>query len=238
MIHSIDSYQINHAQHSFFHSHMILLFLLSSSELINIVNFDFQKAFNTVNHNMTLQKLKLQFRMNGMMLKLIKNYLKDRTQRLLVSRKLSALLKVKSGVPQGSILGPLLFINGMQTKISEHKQIALYADDTNLWRRIKSHADHFILHSDINALCEWVTINEMEFHPDKCKILLVNNFHKNSLQELPFYYFPYELDNVILDYTDEEKDLGYPDKMPKYKMLQDKMPQDKMPLDKMPQCRW
>ena len=48
----------------------------------------------------------------------------------------------------------------------------------------------------------------MKFHPDKCKILSVNNFHKNSLQELPFYYFPYELDNVILDYTDEEKDLG------------------------------
>ena len=48
----------------------------------------------------------------------------------------------------------------------------------------------------------------MKFHPEKCKILSVSNFHENSLQELPFYYFLYELDNVILGYTDEEKDLG------------------------------
>ena len=76
-----------------------------------------------------------------MMLKLIMNYLKDRTQRVLVNEKLSTPLKVKSGVPQGSILGPLLcilFINDMQTKISEKTQIALYADDTKIWRRIKS----------------------------------------------------------------------------------------------------
>ena len=87
----------------------------------------------------------------------------------------------------------------MQTKISEKTQIAVYADDTKIWRRIKSPADHSILQSDINALCEWFRNNKMKFHPDKCKILSVNNFIKNSLQELPFYYFPYELDNVILD---------------------------------------
>ena len=50
---------------------------LNSSELIDIVYFDFQKAFDTVNHDITLQKLKLQFGINGMMLKLIKNYLKE-----------------------------------------------------------------------------------------------------------------------------------------------------------------
>ena len=160
---------------------------LNSYQLIDIVYFDFKKAFDTVNHDIILQKLKLQFGINGMMLKLIKNYSKDRTQRALVNGKLSSPLKVKSGVPQGSILEPLLFIlfiNEMQNKISEHTQIALYADDTKIRRRIKSPADHLILQSDINALCEWVRINKMQFHPEKCKILSVNNFHKNSLQEL------------------------------------------------------
>ena len=58
---------------------------LNSSDLIDVVYFDFQKAFDTVNHDIILQKLKLQYGINGMMLKLIKNYLKDRTQRVLVN---------------------------------------------------------------------------------------------------------------------------------------------------------
>ena len=48
----------------------------------------------------------------------------------------------------------------------------------------------------------------MKFHPDKCKILSINNFYKNIFQELPFYYYPYQLYNTILDYSTEEKDLG------------------------------
>ena len=48
----------------------------------------------------------------------------------------------------------------------------------------------------------------MKFHPEKCKILSVNNFYRNLFQELPFYYFPYQLHKTIFDYTPEEKDLG------------------------------
>ena len=65
---------------------------------------------------------------------------------------------VKSGVPQCSILGPflfVLFINDMQTVVSEHTNIALYADDTKIWRYIKSPKDHDVLQSDINALSTW-----------------------------------------------------------------------------------
>ena len=158
-----------------------------------------------------LYKLKNQFGIDGLMLKIIKEYLKGRNQRVVINGTLSSPLAVKSGVPQGSILGPLLlvlFINDMQTKVSENTKIALYADDTKIWRRIRTPEDHHILQFDINALNEWASLNKMKFHPKKCKILSVNNFYRNLFQELPFYLFPYQLHNTILDYTPEEKDLG------------------------------
>ena len=145
------------------------------------------------------------------MLKFIKKYLKGRKQRVLVNGKFSTILDAKSGVPQGSILGPLLFvlfINDIHTKISENTQIMLYADDTKIWRHILAPVDHEILQRDIDALNARSTLNKMKFNPEKCKILFINNFNQNLLQELPFYLYPYELDNTVLDYVNEEKDLS------------------------------
>ena len=82
------------------------------------------------------------------MLKFIKEYLQGRKQRVAVNGTLSDIRAVKSGVPQGSILGPLLFIlliNSMQNRVSTGTQITLYADDTKLWRRIVTPNDHEIL---------------------------------------------------------------------------------------------
>ena len=137
--------------------------------------------------------------------------MRGRKQRVFVNGKFSTILDVKSGVPQGSILGPLLFvlfINDIHTKVSENTQIMLYADDTKIWRHIITPADHEILQRDIDALNDWAKLNKMKFHPEKCKILSINNFNQNLLQEFPFYFYPYELDSTFLDYTNEEKDLG------------------------------
>ena len=184
---------------------------LNSGELIDVVYFDFAKAFDSVNHDTILHKLKYQFGIDGHMLKFIKEYLKGRKQRVLVNGKFSTILDVKSGVPQGSILGPLLFvlfINDIHTKISENTQIMLYADDTKIWRHILAPIDNEILQRDIDSLNAWATLNKIKFHPEKCKILFINDFNYNILQELPFYLYPYELDNTVLDYVNEEKDLG------------------------------
>ena len=184
---------------------------MNFGELIDVVYFDFAKAFDSVNHDIIFHKLKYQFGIDGHMLRFIKEYLKGWKQRVLVNGKFSTILDVKSGVPQGSILGLLLFvlfINDIHTKLSENTQIMLYADDTKIWRHIFALIDHEILQRDIDALNAWATLKKMKFHPEKCKILSINNFNYSTLQELPFYLYPYELDNTVLDYVNEEKDLG------------------------------
>ena len=108
---------------------------------VGMVYFDFAKAFDSVNHDIILQKLKLQFKIDGIMLKSIKEYLRDRTQKVIIGDMSSSPLPVDSGVPQGSILGSLLFvlfINDIYTCVSDGTNIALYADDTKIWRKIVS----------------------------------------------------------------------------------------------------
>ena len=86
-----------------------------------------------------------------------------------------------SGVPQGSILGPLLFvlfINDLFECISQKTDIALYADDTKIWREIKISEDHFILQNDIEKLFAWSNRNKMKFHPSKSKVLSITNQQK------------------------------------------------------------
>ena len=96
----------------------------------------------------------------------------------------------------------------MTCKVSKDTKIALYADDTKIWRYINSPADHQILQNDINALYKWSVENKMKFHANKCKVLSINHFHKNLFSELPFFLFPYHIKNPLLDYCDNEKDLG------------------------------
>ena len=158
-------------------------------------------------------KLKQQFAIDGTLLKFIMNYLKDRKQCVLVGGVQSGLKDVRSGVPQGSILGPLffvMFINAMSDYVSEGTEIALYADDTKIWRRIVNWSDHEILQTDIDSLHSWAEINKMKFHPDKCKVLSISNraSESSTLHMLPFQIFLYTLNGDDLEFVLSEKDLG------------------------------
>ena len=106
-------------------------------EQVDIVYLDFEKTFDKVPHDLLIEELQ-SFGIYGNLLKWINSYLTNRQQRVVLEGKRSSWLEVTGGVPQGSILGPLLFIlyiNDMPLKL-RHSTIALFADDSKCYRRI------------------------------------------------------------------------------------------------------
>ncbi|WP_293138076.1 reverse transcriptase family protein, partial [Moritella sp.] len=147
---------------------------LNENYHINVVYFDFAKAFDTVNHDLLLDKLKYKYNIDGQLLRFLICYLKNRKQQVIIGDKTSNVSMVNSGVPQGSIVGPVLFvlfIDDISENISDNTDIALYADDTKIWRVIRTNNDHEILQNDINNLQNWAVLNKMKFNTSKCHIL-------------------------------------------------------------------
>ena len=119
----------------------------------DVVYFDFSKAFDSVNHDLILNKLKHMYNIDGRLLKFIANYLSGREQCVVLGNVKSETKPVLSGVPQGSILGPILFvlfINDLPQGLSPETNVSLYADDTKIWRTIHTDADHIALQNDIH----------------------------------------------------------------------------------------
>ena len=176
----------------------------------DVIYFDFSKAFDSVNHDLILHKLKYEYAIDGSLLKFLMNYLGEREQSVVLDGIKSSSKHVLSGVPQGSILGPILFvlfINDLPQGISEDTHLALYADDTKIWRSIRNEEDIVQLQKDINNLHMWSINNKMMFHPDKCKVVTIK--HKPSpLAMLPFVAYHYHLAENLLSYADSERDLG------------------------------
>ena len=129
---------------------------------------------------------------------------------MILDGHISSKKSVLSGVPQGSILGPILFvlfINDLPQVLHSDTNLALYADDTKIWRTIKNDDDIAKLQLDINYLDRWAEINKMNFHRDKCKVLSIKQ--KASLFSMfPFAIHHYHLADSLLEYVESEKDLG------------------------------
>ena len=139
------------------------------------------------------------------------NYLQGKKQQVIIDNAVSNSVDVLSGVPQGSILGPLffvLFINDIYENIEPNTNIALFADDTKIWREIKSNNDCDILQKDIDTLYTWSKNNKMFFHPDKCKALSIYDFRPDFVKILPFPKQRYMIDNTDIDFSECERDLG------------------------------
>ena len=152
-----------------------------------------------------------KFNINGRLLKFLQNYLTHRKQKVILDNISSNILDVKSGVPQGSILGPLLFImliNDIYDCIDPNTKISQYADVTKIWRQIQSEHDCEILQTDVNKLQVWCANKKMNYNTQKCHALAVKATEYLLTDELPFSSFFYSLDDRIIDYSYQERDLG------------------------------
>ena len=133
---------------------------LNSGNQVDVLFLDFSKAFDKVPHKRLLYKLNY-YGIRSPYLEWIEQFLTDRTQQVVVENKFSALTTVISGVPKGSVLGPLLFllfINDLPP-ISIDSLVKLYADDVLMYRSINDVSDHQILQDDLNnKLIHWSNI--------------------------------------------------------------------------------
>ena len=162
-------------------------------------------------HDLILNKLKTQYNIDGTLLKFFTEYLCCRKQCVILDNVISECVDVLSGVPQGSILGPLLFvlfINDIYTNIDKDTNIALFADDTKIWRDINSEADCEILQNDINTLSTWSRNNKISFHLDKCKALSIHDSRPDFVKVLPFPYCYYNINGNIIEFCENGRDLG------------------------------
>ena len=103
-----------------------------------------------------------------------RDYLTERHQRVVVKGEASDWLTVISGVPKGSLLGPLFFIvyiNDLPGVISKDSSIALFADDSKMYRVINTQEDLSTFQSDIDKILEWCKTNKMIINTKKCKIM-------------------------------------------------------------------
>ena len=177
--------------------------LLDAGKQTDVIYMDMSKAFDKVNHVALIRKLNRCFNISGNLLCWFRSYLQGRRQRVTVHGATSIEKPVTSGVPQGSILGPILFvlyINDLPNEVLSSR-VASFADNTKIFRHVDSTIDTALLQSDLHRLDNWSAANGLVFNQDKCKCQRVTR--KYSPVE-----YPYQLKNQVLTVTPEEKDLG------------------------------
>ena len=165
----------------------------------DIAILDFSKAFDTVPHRKLLHKLE-SYGIRGSLHSWISSFLCKRQMRVVLDGESSKETEVISGVPQGTVLGPLLFlvhINDLPDSVSSN--VRLFADDCLLYREIKSRNDQEILQKDLQSLEIWAETWGMRFNAKKCYILSVSN---KGIQKF------YQLDSCILKEVDNNPYLG------------------------------
>ena len=200
---------INTSQHGFLKAWScltnILCFLEEITEWVDegspvdVVYLDFQTAFDKVPHQRLLLKLKAHGLGNDV-INWIEKLLTHRRQRVIVDGEISNWKSVLNGVPQGSVLGPILFliyINDLEDDISS--KVLKFADDKKIFRKVTNDTDKRSLQDDLDKLVKWSGKWQMLFNFGKCKCIHIG--HGNMDEQ-------YKMGNAVLGRTTQGKDLG------------------------------
>jgi hypothetical protein len=180
----------------------VILKALDDGFSVDAVYTDFSKAFDKICHYTLLCKL-WELGIHGDLFRWVKSYVENRTQSVVVSGFASRSKCISSGVPQGSHLGPLLFILYINdiVKLFANSNILLYADDAKIYRVIRSSSDRELLQRDLSKFEAYCRENHLFLNPDKCNIISFSRKKESSI-------FNYRLCNKDLVRVKEVRDLG------------------------------
>lgn len=175
---------------------------LDNGKQTDVIYLDMSKAFDKVDHTLLLTKLS-HFNIGGRLHDWFRSYLAERRQRITILGSTSKKLPVTSGVPQGSILGPmlfLLFVNDLPDVVNS-SSIACYADDTKIYKRIDSISDSTDLQTDLENLVLWSESSGLLFNRTKSKCQHITRKQSPT-------HFSYSIKGEDLESCNSERDLG------------------------------
>jgi hypothetical protein len=175
---------------------------MKSKGQVDSIYTDFSKAFDKVDHELLIFKLK-RYGISGPILNWISSYLSNRTQMVSFDNEFSDPVTITSGVPQGSVLGPLLFIMFINDlpKVLRNCECSVFADDLKIFKKIFDADDSLVLQYNLNQVVNWCKVNGMSLNAKKCSII---SFHKSSTS----LDFTYKIGNDDLERKTLIRDLG------------------------------
>ena len=186
--------------------------ILDHGGKIDSIYMDFMKPFDEVPHQRLLKKME-RYKITETVIKWVKSFLNDRKQKVTVNGAESKNHKVTSGIPQGSVLEPILFviyINDMPECVDSTATTCtyLFADDTKIFREIKSPNDEEKLQNDLDKLQKWSDTWLLKFLPNKCKVLTVSDRKMAEKEGKNYHLYDNEGKEVKLEQPDGEKGIG------------------------------